>query len=153
MRKEKLRSFEIAVAEISFLIHSTEDRDRVINQVSSILIVDKDEFESENLLGHWGNQIEMIKARLKGKFANDVADTILTSLDTYDRKKMLHSLDDYVDDKGALHLRLDKQKFCVGKIELSDIDSIKMKIKPKPFFSRSMQDYILEYRRLLGSND
>jgi RNA binding exosome subunit len=153
MQKEKLKSFGIVVAEISFLIHSTEDRDRVINQVSSILIVDKDEFESENLLGHWGNQIEMIKARLKGKFANDVADTILTSLDTYDRKKMLHSLDDYVDDKGALHLRLDKQKICVGKIELSNIDSIKMKIKPKPFFSRSMQDYILEYRRLLGSND
>ncbi|MGH9975939.1 MAG: RNA-binding domain-containing protein [Nitrososphaeraceae archaeon] len=153
MQKEKLKSFEIAVAEISFLIHSTEDRDRVVNQVSSILIVNKDEFESENLQGHWGNQIEMIKGRLKGKFANDVANTILTSLDTYDRKKMLHSLHDYVDDKGALHLRLDKQKICVGKIELSDIDSIKMKIKPKSFFSRSMQDYILEYRRLLGSND
>jgi RNA binding exosome subunit len=153
MQNEKLRLFEIAVAEISFLIHSTEDRDRVINQVSSILIVDKDEFKSDILLGHWGNQIEMVKGRLKGRLAYDVANSILTSLDTYDRKKMLLSLDDYVDDKGALHLRLDKQKICAGKIEMSDIDSIKVKIKPKPFFSRSMQDYILEYGRLLGSKD
>jgi RNA binding exosome subunit len=153
MQNEKLRPFEIVVAEISFLIHSTEDRDRVINHVSSILIIDKDEFKSEILLGHWGNQIEMVKGRIKGRLAHDVASTILTSIDTYDRKKMLLSLDDYVDDKGALHLRLDKQKICAGKIELSDIDSIKMKIKPKPFFSRSMQDYILEYGRFLGSND
>lgn len=153
MQNEKLRPFEIDVAEISFLIHSTEDRDRVINQVSSILLVDKDEFKSEILLGHWGNQIEMFKFRLKGRFANGFANTILTTLDTYDRKKMLLSLDDYVDEKGALHLRLDKQKICAGKIELSDIDSIKMKIKPKPFFSRSMHDYVLEYGRLLGSND
>jgi RNA binding exosome subunit len=153
MQNEKLRLFEIAVAEISFLIHSTEDRARVINQVSSILNVDKDEFKSEILLGHWGNQIEMVKGRLKGRFAYDVANTIFTCLDTYDRKKILLSLYDYIDDKGALHLRLDKQKICAGKIELSDIDSIKMKIKPKPFFSRSMQDYILEYGRFLGSND
>lgn len=153
MQKEKLRSFEIAVAEISFLIHATEDKDRVINQVSSVLIVDKDEFESENLLGHWGNQIEMIKGSLKGKFANDIASNILTSLDTYDRKKILYSLDDYVDDKGTLYLRLDKQKICEGKIELSDIDSVKIKFKPKLFFSRSKQDYILEYGMLLGSND
>jgi RNA-binding protein len=153
MQKEKLKSFEIVVAEISFLVHATEDKDRVLNLVSSVLIVDKDEFESENLTGHWGNQIEMIKGRLDGKPARDVANTILTSLDSYDRKEMLYSLDDYVDDKGTLHLRLDKQKICEGKIELSDIDSIKIKFKPKLFFSRIKQDYIQEYRRLLGSND
>lgn len=153
MQKEKLKSFEIVVAEISFLVHATEDKDRVLNLVSSVLIVDKDEFESENLTGHWGNQIEMIKGRLDGKPARDVANIILTSLDSYDRKKMLYSLDDYVDDKGTLHLRLDKQKICEGKIELSDIDSIKIKFKPKLFFSRIKQDYIQEYRRLLGSND
>jgi RNA binding exosome subunit len=153
MQKEKLKSFEIVVAEISFLVHATEDKDRVLNLVSSVLIADKDEFESENLTGHWGNQIEMIKGRLDGKPARDVASTILTSLDSYDRKKILYSLDDYVDDKGTLHLRLDKQKICEGKIELSDIDSIKIKFKPKLFFSRIKQDYIQEYRRLLGSND
>jgi RNA binding exosome subunit len=153
MQKEKLRSFEIAAAEISFLIHATEDKDRVINLISSILLVNKHEFESENLLGHWGNEIAMIKCRLKGKFANDAASTILNALDTYDRKKMLYSLDDYVDDKGTLHFRLDKQMICESKIQLSDIDSIKIKFKPRLFFSRFKQDYVLEFRRLLGSND
>jgi RNA binding exosome subunit len=145
-------SFEIVVAEISFLVHATEDKDRVTDLVSSILIAEKNEFESENLLGHWGNQIEMLKGRLEGKLAGDLASTIFNSLDTYDRRKVVSSLDDYVDDKGALHLRLNKQKICEGKIELSDIDSIKIKFKPKLFFSRVKQDYIHEYRRLLGSN-
>jgi|SRR5262245_2507829 len=153
MQKEKLRSFEVATAEISFLIHATEDRDRVINLISSILLVNRHEFESENLLGHWGNEIAIIKSRLNGKFANDVASIILNSLDTFDRKKMLHSLDDYVDDKGTLHIRLDKQRICESKIQLSDIDSIKIKFKPRLFFSRFKHDYVSEFRRLLGSND
>jgi hypothetical protein len=153
MQKEKLRSFEVATAEISFLIHATEDRDRVINLISSILLVNRHEFEAENLLGHWGNEIAIIKCRLNGKFANDVASIILNSLDAFDRKKMLYSLDDYVDDKGTLHIRLDKQRICESKIQLSDIDSIKIKFKPRLFFSRFRQDYVLEFRRLLGSND
>lgn len=153
MQKEKLRSFEVATAEISFLIHATEDRDRVINLISSILLVNRHEFEAENLLGHWGNEIAIIKCRLNGKFANDVANIILNSLDTFDRKKMLYSLDDYVDDKGTLHIRLDKQWICESKIQLSDIDSIKIKFKPRLFFSRFKQDYVSEFRRLLGSND
>jgi hypothetical protein len=153
MQKEKLRSFEVATAEISFLIHATEDRDRVINLISSILLVNRHEFEAENLLGHWGNEIAIIKCRLNGKFANDVASIILNSLDTFDRKKMLYSLDDYVDDKGTLHIRLDKQWICESKIQLSDIDSIKIKFKPRLFFSRFRQDYVSEFRRLLGSND
>ncbi len=153
MQKGKLKAFEIVIAEISFLVHATEDKDRVLNLVSSVLIAEKDEFESENLTGHWGNQIEMIKGRLEGKPAKDVANNVLTNFDSYDRKKMLYSLDDYVDDKGTLYLRLDKQKICEGKIELSDIDSIKIKFKPKLFFSRIKQDYIREYRRLLVSND
>ena len=90
MQKEKLRSFEVAAAEISFLIHATEDRDHVVNLISSILLVNRHEFESENLLGHWGNEIAIIKCRLNGKFANDVASIILNSLDTFDRKKMLY---------------------------------------------------------------
>ena len=153
MQKEKLRSFEVATAEISFLIHATEDRDRVINLISSILLVNRHEFEAENLLGHWGNEIAIIKCRLNGKFANDVANIILNSLDTFDRKKMLYSLDNYVDDKGTLHIRLDKQWICESKIQLSDIDSIKIKFKPRLFFSRFKQDYVSEFRRLLGSND
>jgi RNA-binding protein len=153
MQKEKIRSFELAYAEISFLIHATEDKDRVINLISSVLHIDKNEFESEKLLGHWGNEIAMIKCRLKGKFINDVASILFNSLDTFDRKKMLYSLGDYVDDKGILHLRIDKQKIFEGKVELSDIDSIKIKFKPRPFFSRIKPDYILEFRRLLGSND
>lgn len=153
MQKEKLGSFDIILAEISFLVHATEDKDRVLNLVSLALIIDKDKFKATNLLGHWGNEIEMVKVRLEGKLSRYAANTILTSLDTYDRRKMLYSLNDYVDDKGTLHLRLDRQKICEGKFELSEIDSIKVKFKPKLFFSRVKEDYIREYRRLLGSND
>lgn len=153
MQKEKLRSFEIVIAEISFLAHATEDMDRVLNLVSSTLIIDKEKFESRNLLGHWGNQINMVKGRLEGKLAGKVANTVFTSLDTYDRRKMLYSMADYVDDKGTIHLRFDKQKICEGIFVLSEIDSIKMKFKPRLFFSKVKQDYVREYRGLLGSND
>jgi RNA binding exosome subunit len=149
MQKQKLNSFEIVALEISFLIHATEDRDRVLNLVSSFINAEKGGFEAEKLLGHWGNQIDMVKGKLEGEPARDVATNILNSLDNHDRKKMLYSLDTYIDDKGILHLRLDKQKICERKIKLSDVDSIKLKFKPKLFFSRIKEDYIQEYRRLL----
>ena len=149
MQNQKLKSFEIVALEISFLIHATEDRERVLNLVSSFMNADKEGFEVEKLLGHWRNQIDMVKGKLEGELARNVATNILSSLEPYDRKKMLYSLGTYIDDKGILHLRLDKQKICERKIELSDVDSIKIKFKPKLFFSRIKQDYIHEYRRLL----
>lgn len=149
MHKEKIRPFEIVGAEINFLVHATEDRERVLDLITGLLKVDSDEFKSARLLGHWGNHIDMVKGRFEGKPARDVSTIILSSLGIYDREALLNSLNNYTDDKGNLHLRLDKQKICEGRVELSDVDAIKIRFRPKLFFSRVKDDYIREYRRLL----
>jgi RNA binding exosome subunit len=153
MHKDQIRPFHIIGAEINLLIHATEDRERMLNLITDLLRTDKDELNSTRLIGHWGNHIDMVKARLEGKRAKDLSAFIFSSLDIYDRESLLKSLDDHVDDKGNFHLRVDKQKVCEGKVELSEVDSIKIKFSPKLFFSRIKDDYNSEYRRLLDSND
>jgi RNA binding exosome subunit len=153
MHKDQIRSFHIIGAEINLLIHATEDKERMLNLITDLLRTDKHELNSTRLIGHWGNHIDMVKARLEGKRARDLSTFIFSSLDIYDRESLLKSLDDHVDDKGNFHLRVDKQKVCEGKVELSEVDSIKIKFSPKLFFSRIKDDYNNEYRRLLDSND
>lgn len=150
---QEIKSFEIVTAEISFLAHATEDKELMISQIASALMVDREKFESVGLVGHWGNQIDMVKARFEEKSAQELAMLVLSSLSPYDCTSLLKSLGDYTDDKGSLHLRVDKQRICAGKIELSGIDAIKIRFIPRPFFSKEKEDYIREYRRLLVSND
>lgn len=149
---QEIKSFEIVIVEISFLAHATEDKELMISHIASALMVDREKFESMGLAGHWGNRIDMVKARFKEKSAQDLATLVFSSLDSYDRTSLLKSLEDFTDDKGSLHLRVEKQRICDGKIELSDIDAVKMRFIPKPFFGKEKEDYIKEYRRLLDSN-
>ena len=46
-----------------------------------------------------------------------------------DRENLFSNLDKYIDEKGNLYLRLDKQKICKNKISLSDTEGIKIKFK------------------------
>jgi RNA-binding protein len=151
--KDQISSFHIIGAEINLLIHATEDKERMLNLISDLLKTDKDKLKSTRLIGHWGNHIDMIKTKLEGNRARDLSKFIFSSLDIYDRESLLKSLDDHVDDKGNFHLRIDKQKVCEGEVELSEVDSIKIKFSPQLFFSRIKDDYNNEYRRLLDSND
>jgi RNA binding exosome subunit len=152
MRKDQIRSFHIIGAEINLLIHATEDKERMLNLITDLLGTDKDELNSTRLIGHWGNHIDMVKARLEGERASDLSTFIFSSLDVYDRESLLNSLNAHVDDKGNFYLRIDKQKVCEGKVELSEVDSVKIKFSPGLFFSRIKDDYNNEYRRLLDSN-
>ncbi|HET7283946.1 MAG TPA: RNA-binding domain-containing protein, partial [Nitrososphaeraceae archaeon] len=60
-----------------------------------------------------------------------------------DKHLLSNLFDKYIDEKGNLYIRLDKQRICNGKVSLSESDSIRVRFRPvrryKP--SSTLQNY------------
>ena len=144
---------------LDIVVHATEDKNRIITSVLSTLEISHTEkFKEIEYEGHWGNKILRLTAEIKKKEAQTLIKKILMSLSFIDKENLLSNLDKYIDEKGNLHLRLDKQRICKNKISLSENEGVKIKFKinKNPIIrnkkSGKVQDeiYIL-YRRLLLS--
>jgi RNA binding exosome subunit len=58
----------------------------------------------------------------------------LTSV--YGKDELDLYLKNNVDLKGSMYLRLDKQKLCLGRLELSDNDAVRMVFRRKGKFEK-----------------
>jgi len=144
---------------IDIVVHATEEKNIIMNSVLSTLeISPSHKFNEIEYEGHWGNKILRLTAEIKQKNAQTLLGKILRSLSFIDKENLRDNLEKYIDEKGNLHLRLDKQRMCKHKISLSESEGVKIKFKinKNPIIlnkkSGKVQDeiYIL-YRRLLLS--
>jgi RNA binding exosome subunit len=138
---EKLPSF--SAADVSIIIHATEDKNKVIESICGIFCIDADRFRHTELIGHWGNRISLLTGNLESAEANRLVKKILLSLSPIEKNQLLSSSHSFIDEKGNLYLRLDKQRICQKRISLSETDSIRLKFKPAMRFKViSNYDYL-----------
>lgn len=138
---EKLPSF--SAADVSIIIHATEDKNKVIESICGIFCIDANRFRHTELIGHWGNRISLLASNLESAEANRLVKKILLSLSPIEKNQLLSSSHSFIDEKGNLYLRLDKQRICQKRISLSETDSIRLKFKPaRRFKVSSNYDYL-----------
>jgi hypothetical protein len=72
-----------------------------------------------------------------------VAAKIIKSLSPLDKNNLKESIRNLVDEKGNIYLRIDKQGLCRGRINLSEYDSVRVKLRPIRTFRKitSLPDY------------
>lgn len=140
---------ELGGAIISVVIHATEDKDKVISKIVKVLSLNSARFQEINTRGHWGNQIVLLNLSLGQSHAGKIIKTIYTSLGDNNKTAFLSSLEQSIDEKYNLYVRIDKQSICRGEISLSDQDSIKIKFRPYKKFRQSNKS--VTYRELLSS--
>jgi RNA-binding protein len=130
-------------ADISCVLHATEDENNVLKSASETFSISKDRFFFKRLEGHWGNPIIYLIALLDSKEAWTTALKITLSLNPLERNQLKESLHDLVDEKGNMYIRLDKQGLCRGKINLSEFDSVRIKFRPVKTFRKisNVPDY------------
>jgi RNA-binding protein len=122
-------SVNFSAAEISIIVHATEEKDKILEHFSSILSVSPDSFCAAFAEGHWGNKIVLLTSILNKNEANSLYLKIKSCLTDTD-VALLSNRFDFYDEKGNLYIRLDKQRICRGRVSLSDGDSIRIKFKP-----------------------
>jgi RNA binding exosome subunit len=144
-------NIRFSTAEISIIIHATENQDKILQSIDDVLSISPDKFSSNTSEGHWGNKILLLSAIIGSTDANSLISKILSALNRIDRQSLSDFFDNYIDEKGNLYIRLDKQRICQGRTSLSDNDSIRIRLRP---VRRYKPTRILEsYRRLLTSSE
>ena len=149
MNNDARDPIELGGATISVVIHATEDKDKVISKILKVLSLNSARFQEFNTKGHWGNHIVLLNLSLGQTLAGKILKTIYTSLGDNKKTAFLSSLEQSIDEKYNLYVRIDKQSICREEISLSDQDSIKIKFRPS---KKSRQSNKSEtYRELLSS--
>ena len=130
MEKNRRRSSHV---EISFIIHATEDPDKVLKAAKNILPEEYAEdvkYEKNVLTGYHKNPIIMIKTSIKEKIrAAALLKRILGKLEADDRALLSSGFRSHIDSKGSLYIRLDKQEAFLGRIKFCSVDPIRIKTK------------------------
>jgi RNA binding exosome subunit len=129
----KSLNYQVESVEISFLVHATEDMDRLLLMINSMIPkqnIEDLEFSIDEMRGYYGNPISKVKTVIRNRsIASELALNIANRL-RFDDKAILRSdIRQYVDESGTLYIRLDKQAIFKGDFILDISDPIRVKIK------------------------
>lgn len=110
---------------------------------SETFSISKHRFFIRRLDGHLGPLISYLTVELNNREASSTANKILLSLDPLEKSELEESIHNLVDEKGNIYFRIDKQGLCRGKINLSEYDSVRIKLRPVRTFRKvtSLPDY------------
>jgi RNA binding exosome subunit len=140
---------EIIYVELSFLVHATEDSDKVLTAVRNILppeFAEEVAISRRNLKGEYGNPIALCETQIRNP---QITDALLRNMglgfSSLDKETLLEDLELRLT-KGNLYLRLDKQAAFKSKTKLCIADPIRLRIK----FRTSKAEEITEIIRRLG---
>jgi hypothetical protein len=147
---------EFLNSQIDLVCHATEDKAKILDSIFKILLIPQEEFQETEYEGHWGNKILKLTATINKKESLSLIKKILGAISFVERDALLNNLENHIDEKGNLFLRVDKQKTCKNKISLTENEGIKIKFKPNKNkiielkrSNRIGNEIYLLYRRLI----
>jgi len=119
--------------EVSFLVYATEDMDRLLQMIKSM--VHKENFEDlefviDKMRGYYGNPITKVTTVIRNRLiALEIVLKIANSLKLKEKEILKSEINHHIDDRGTFYIRLDKQAIFKSDICLGTSDPIRMKIK------------------------
>ena len=117
--------------EISILIHATESENKILKSLLEFIdrSIDTVKIKRIKTEGHWKNPILRFMVSVNMD-VDKIFDKLYSSLvKSYGETDVKNYIEHNTDKKGYFYVRLDKQKFCSGKIILSDKDSVRIVFK------------------------
>lgn len=124
--------------DISVAAHATEDENKITKFILEYFgkSLNSKQVETVKTEGHWKNPITRINIILL-LFVDEYFGNIMNALITlYGKEELDRYLTNNVDMKGSVYFRLDKQKLCLGKLELSDNDAVRIIFRRKGKFEK-----------------
>lgn len=138
----------IGYIDIRVFAHATEDVDKVLKAVWNVLpseAFDVVVFERSSLVGHHGNPIVVLEARIKDRnLCEGVFRRLASSLGVLDKELLGREVLRFVE-KGSLFLRFDKQLAFLGLVKLSWVDPIHFRVQFKKHSCEEVVGICREY--------
>jgi len=129
-----LPKLPVALVEVSFFAHATEDESKVIAAARNLLPATQVEnifFNRSNLRGHHGNSITLFEAGIKEKeILGAFLETLSSGLSVSDKEVLLREVELHVE-RGNLFLRFDKPAAFQGRFKLGVSDPIRVRLRFK----------------------
>jgi RNA binding exosome subunit len=122
----------IQSVEVTYILHSTEDPERVSSAVLGLLGTTRVP-EFEHLEGHFGNAIIRARLHLEGAEAGEAIAKVVSGMPQSLRTEIIKGIASFLDEHSALYIRLDKQRLISGAAVLGSGDSVRIKVKPRIF--------------------
>jgi len=121
--------------EVSYFVHSTEDKERINASVRSVMGLNCDMME-EVLEGHHGNRIIRVSCRITGETVSAVLERLVAGLAAGSKKDVVSNIRAMTDEHFMLYLRLNKQSIVEGRLETGGRESVRIRVKPRLFLLR-----------------
>ena len=113
--------------KIQVIVHATEDLGRIFDSLTSIFNLNSDDFDTQDLTGHFENPIKMISVTVRKKHAEKFVSTLFSKMKKSDMRLISEELENRTNESG-LKIRISKQKLILGKVVLENNNAIKILI-------------------------
>ena len=112
---------------IEIILHATEDVNKIENALQNIFDINTEDLEKEEMTGHFGNLITILKTKLSKNNAKKLISTLISKI-SIDDIDILEQKIDEMNTNSGLEIRISKQDLIRGKITFRKKDSVKLTI-------------------------
>ena len=131
--------------KIEMILHATESFQKIINSFFDIFGIKENEISMQNISGHFGNPISMLRLEIKNKGTREFIKKLVSMIPQDQMIGLLENIEDYIQDS-SLYLRFSKQYFIKKTLMLEEKDPLKI-IVHTPVYVR--KEIIDTYKNLL----
>ncbi len=112
---------------VTAVVYSTEDEEKVGEAIAMLFPFEFD-IKVTEVKGHYGNPMKLVEVEVERKRIKEFWNNLMELIDEQ-RRFLLNTIQDRLDEHNVLHVRIDKQKAYLGEIELGDRDAIVVRAK------------------------
>ena len=112
---------------IEIILHATEDVNKIENALQNIFDINTEDLEKEEMTGHFGNLITILKTKLSKNNAKKLISTLISKISNDDIDILEQKIDEMNTNSG-LEIRISKQEHIRRKITFRKNDSVKLTI-------------------------
>jgi len=134
------------ILEIEVILHATEDLTKIEKSLFDTFEINPEEFKREEMTGHFGNHITILKTKISKNSAMKLISTLISKISNDDIDVLEQKIDEMNKNSG-LEIRISKQDLIRGKISFGKRDSIKLTITT-PVYKKNEISKI--YREILN---
>ena len=131
---------------IEVILHATEDERKIFDSFLDIFGIEEQEFEKEQLVGHYENPITFLRAKITKNKASSFIKKLVSNLPQDQISEVIDDMENRVQDS-MLHIRLGKQELVKRNLVLQENDAVKVKIYT-PIYTK--KDTVKIYTKLFS---